>query len=164
MAQSGHPPLGLVQALSADLAGRGQVVLGGSALLYALGLVESVGDWDLVTDVPADQVAEVLAARGLPAERRSGDSAQFATAALFRVPAGDHQIDVLVDFAIRTGGQVTAIPPRPWRTWQEMTLGRPEDWALAYELMGRAEKAELLCDWLMNDRQRLGEGERPIRG
>src|SRR5699024_3381920 len=99
MDRAPHPPLALVQAVHADLAARGQVVLGGSALLYALGLVDSVGDWDLVTDVPADQVAKVLAARGLAAERHSGDSPQFATAALFRVDAGDHAIDVLVDFA-----------------------------------------------------------------
>lgn len=146
-----HPPLGVVQALHADLAARGRVVLGGSALLYALGLVEQVGDWDLVTDVPAGQVAQVLAARGLAAERVADDSPRFATAALFRVEAGDHQIDVLVDFAIRDGGSVTAIPPRPWHTWNAMSLARPEDWELAYRLMGRVAKADLLRDRPMNE-------------
>ena len=149
MSGAGHPPLGVVQALFADLAVRGRVVLGGSALLYALGLVDAVGDWDLVTDVPAEQMAEVLAARGLSAERLGGDSPRFATAALFRVDAGDHQIDVLVDFAIRSGGSVTPILPRGWRLWQGMMLGRPQDWQLAYRLMGRTEKVELLRDWLM---------------
>lgn len=149
MSGAPHPPLQVVQALFADLAAHGRVVLGGSALLYALGLVDSVGDWDLITDVPAEQVAEVLAARGLSAERLGGDSPRFATAALFRVDAGDHQIDVLVDFAIRSGGSVTAIPPRGWRLWQGMTLGRPQDWQLAYELMGRENKAALLRDWLL---------------
>ena len=146
---AGHPPLRVVQAVHRDLAARGQVVLGGSGLLYALGLVDSVGDWDLVTDVPSEQVAGVLADRSLVAQRLGGDLPGFATAALFRVDAGDHQIDVLVDFAIRVAGRVTAIPARPWRTWQGMTLARPEDWALAYELMGREEKAALLRDWLL---------------
>lgn len=146
---AGHPPLRVVQAVHRDLAARGQVVLGGSGLLHALGLVDSVADWDLVTDVPAEQVAGVLADRSLVAQRLGGDLPGFATAALFRVDAGDHQIDVLVDFAIRVAGRVTAIPARPWRTWQGMTLARPEDWALAYELMGREEKAALLRDWLL---------------
>ena len=148
MAGAAHPPLRVVRAVFADLAARGRVVLGGSGLLYALDLVEAVGDWDLVTDVPAEQVAGVLADRRLAAERLGGDLPAFATAALFRVDAGDHQVDVLVDFAIRSGGSVTPIPPRPWRTWQGMMLGRPEDWALAYELMGREQKAALLRDWL----------------
>ena len=175
MARAPHPPLVVVQALFADLAARGQVVLGGSALLYALGLVESVGDWDLVTDVRADQVAKVLAARGLAAERHSGDSPQFATAALFRVDAGDHQIDVLVDFAIRSdggegptsavpSGEVVPIPARGWRPWNQMVLGRPEDWELAYRLMGRTEKAALLRDWLRNEGRPPGAHGRPIRG
>lgn len=164
MAVAAHPPLRVVQAVFADLAARGRVVLGGSGLLHALSLVDAVGDWDLVTDVPPEQVARLLAARGLTAERLGGDVPGFATAALFRVDAGDHQIDVLVDFAIRAGGAVTAIEPRPWRTWQGMTLARPEDWAMAYELMGRAEKAALLRDWLVNDGRRAGAGDGPIRG
>ena len=57
MAGAGHPPLRVVQALHDDLAARGRVVLGGSGLLHALGLVDAVADWDLVTDVPAEQVA-----------------------------------------------------------------------------------------------------------
>ena len=150
MAQAPHPPLQVVQALFADLAALGRVVLGGSALLYALGLSDRVRDWDLVTDVPAEQVAQVLAARGLPAERRSGDSPQFATAALFQVGAGDHDIDVMVDFAVPAAAETVVIPPRSWRSWNQMMLADPQDWELAYRLMGRVEKAELLHDWLVN--------------
>lgn len=164
MAQAPHPPLRVVQALFADLAARGRVVLGGSALLYALGLTEQVRDWDLVTDVPAEEVAQVLAARDLPAERRSGDSPQFATAALFRVDAGDHDIDVLVDFALRAAGEAVIIPPRSWRSWNQMMLAEPKDWEHAYRLMGRVEKADLLRDWLVNDHRPVGDADRPIRG
>ena len=164
MAQAPHPPLRLVQALSADLAAHGQVALGGSALLYALGLTARVRDWDLVTDVPAEQVAQLLAARGLPAERRSGDSPKFATAALFRVDAGNYDIDVLVDFAVRTTRDTVSIPPRGWRVWNQMMLADPQDWEHAYRLMGRVEKADLLRDWLVNDRGPVGGEDWPIRG
>ncbi|WP_147916022.1 hypothetical protein [Ruania zhangjianzhongii] len=163
MAPAPHPPLVVVQALFAALAARGQVVLGGSALLYALGLTGTVRDWDLVTDVPADQVAEVLAARGLPAVLRSGDSPQFATAALFQVDAGDHDIDVLVDFAIRSGGEAVPIPPRAWRSWNQMMLAAPQDWERAYRLMGRVQKAELLRDWLVNGDGPTSAGDGQIR-
>lgn len=164
MPGSAHPPLAVVQALFADLAARGRVVLGGSGLLYALGLVDSVRDWDLVTDVRPEQVAGVLADRGLPAQHLGGDLPAFATTALLRVDAGDHQIDVLVDFAIRAGGALTPIPPRPWRSWHAMTLGRPEDWRLAYELMGREDKAALLRDWLVNNSRPVSQEDPPIRG
>lgn len=158
-----HPPLALVQVLYADLAARGRVVLGGSALLYTLGLTETVRDWDLVTDVPADQVAEMLAVRGVPAVRRSGDSLQFATAALFQVHPGDHSIDVMVDFAVRASGETVPIPPRAWRPWNEMMLAAPQDWELAYRLMGRVEKADLLHDWLVNSGGPGGANDGQVR-
>ncbi|SEE93127.1 hypothetical protein [Ruania alba] len=143
-------PLGVLPRLHDALAAHGAVALGGSGLMRALGLDVAVNDWDLVTDVDPAVVSAVLEQLGLPAQQVEGDSAQFATRALFEVadPETGGGIDVLVDFAIMDGGRAVPIPVRPFRRWRGLWLAHPRDWVLAYRLMGRTEKASLLQDWL----------------
>ena len=124
-------------------AGAGSVV-GGSALLASLGLVDTVNDWDVVTDAAAEDVEAVLIGLGLPAAPAAGDAAGFATRALHRLERDGERVDLLVGFAIRTTDGVIDIPATPGGTWRGLTMARPEDWALAYRAMGRTEKAELL--------------------
>ena len=135
----------LVARLQAALrdAGIGSVV-GGSGLLASLGLVDTVNDWDLVTDGDEAAVAEVLRALGLPAAPDAGDPGGFATRALHRLERDGEQVDLLVGFAIRTPDAVVRIPAAPGGTWRGLTMARPEDWRVAYSAMGRSDKAALL--------------------
>ena len=119
-------------------------VLGGSALLASLGLVDTVNDWDLATDAPADDVRDVLVRLGLPAAPDPGDAGGFATRAMHRLERDGERVDLLVGFAVRTVDGVVDIPATPGGTWRGLTMARPEDWAIAYRAMGRTERAELL--------------------
>ena len=124
-------------------AGIGSVV-GGSGLLASLGLVDTVNDWDLVTDGDEAAVAAVLRALGLPAEPEEGDSARYATRSLHRLERDGEHVDLLVGCAIRTPDGVVRIPAAAGGTWRGLTMARPEDWRLAYRAMGRTEKAAAL--------------------
>ena len=130
-------------------------VVGGSGLLASLGLADTVRDWDLVTDADPSAVWSVIAALGLPV-RRTGPSGVFRTAMLYTVDAGDHEVDVLVRFALQSGEQCVPIPARAGGLWQGLQMARPEEWVVAYELMGRHEHADILRRWLDNN---VGKGD-----
>jgi hypothetical protein len=144
------PDLAPVVRLQRALADAGAPsVVGGSALLASLGLVDVVHDWDVLTDGEELAVAEALAGLGMQATREPGESlpavpGSFASRALYRISDGPTEIDLIVGFAIRTSGGTVAIPAIPGRTWRGLTLARPEEWVLAYAAMGRPEKAALL--------------------
>jgi hypothetical protein len=145
------PRIETVQALSALFERRGiEVALGGSALLAALGLVEVVRDWDLTTDSRAEPVEAVLTEFGMTFLRAPRDAA-FATEACFVVDAGDHTIDVLSRFALHTPDGVMVVATSTQRTWRGMSLGEPEEWARAYRVMGRPDRAAALEAWLRDN-------------
>ncbi len=146
MTASRTPPLETVRALQAALAEAGvPSVVGGSGLLAALELVDEARDWDLVLPAGSVETAEqVLAALGLEATRAADAHPLYATEAMFAVDAGDHTIDVLVGFALRTPGGVVAIPARAGGTWRGLVMARADDWVVAYRAMGRDARAELL--------------------
>lgn len=138
------PPVETVRLLQGRLLAAGiPSVIGGSALLVSLGLLERANDWDLVTDAEPADVRGVLDEIGLR-YHLAEMSGIFRTAALFTVSAGDHEIDVLVQFALDTAEGVVVIPARFGAMWNELRMARPEDWKLAYRLLGRDDKASLL--------------------
>ena len=122
--------------------------LGGSGLLAALGLADQVRDWDLSTDAERDSVASALASADLEAVQVAAGDGRYATRARFRIEGGDHEVDLLVGFALRSGGSRIAIPTRVTGWWLGLPLGDPAEWALAYRLMGRDERARTLQGWL----------------
>lgn len=145
------PPLEAVLAVQSALRDAGlNPVVGGSALLASLGLeLDEVHDWDVLVDADEDAVARALAATGLPTRRAADPApAPYASEALFVVDAGDHAIDVIVRFRIRTAAGVLEVPARAGRTWRGLTMARAEDWAVAYRAMGRERSAALLTAML----------------
>ncbi len=86
----------------------------------------------------------MLVAMGLDAQRAPGGHPQFATETLFTIDAGDHSIDVLVGFAIRTQAGIVAIPARAGFEWNGLVMARADDWVVAYRAMGRDARAQLL--------------------
>lgn len=148
MTASRTPPLETVRALQAALAEAGvPSVVGGSGLLAALGLVSEARDWDLVLPAGSVETAErVLAALGLEATRAPEGHPLYATEAMLAVDGGDHTIDVLVGFALRTPDGTVAIPAREGGMWRGLVMARTDDWAVAYRAMGRDARADLLDD------------------
>jgi hypothetical protein len=142
--------LDVVRAVAAALAERSiRVALGGSGLLAALGLADQVRDWDLTTDSEPADVAEALAAAGIAWSRVSSGEGQYATRARLCVDAGDHQVDVIIGFAVRdTGGRIQQLPASVTGSWEGLPLGDPRVWATAYRLLGRTDRAATLDRWL----------------
>lgn len=122
-------------------------VVGGSGLLASLGLVDRVRDWDLVTDGDPALVARVVERLGFPVQRR-GPTGVFRTAQCLTVAAGDHEIDVLIGFQLAGPEGVVPIPAHAGARWQGLTMARPEQWEVAYRLMGRPERAALLREFM----------------
>lgn len=138
------PPVSEVRRLQRRLTEAGaNSVVGGSGLLASLGLVDHVRDWDLVTDADAELAARVVRELGFPVRQR-GPAGVFRTDLCLTVMAPDHEIDVLVGFRLAGPDGMVSIPAHAGGRWQGLVMARPQEWALAYRLMGRAERAALL--------------------
>jgi hypothetical protein len=112
--------------------------LGGSGLLLALGLTDTVHDWDVTTDAAVDDVAAALA--GEPHER-FGNSGIHAD---HKLVLRGGEIEIICRFALRSEAGVCRVPTRVLSAWRGVPVGSPVAWAVAYALMGRDAKAELL--------------------
>lgn len=137
------PPIEPLQRLLARFEAAGlTVALGGSGLLAALGLSDRVRDWDLTTDETPNRLLPLLSDVRIATSGPSGVHADEKV----MIPAWD--IELICGFALRSAGGVVRIPTVVTRRWQEIPVGSPEGWAVAYALMGRSERAETLFDWL----------------
>lgn len=143
------PDVEPLRAVLAALDGMGiTAAVGGSGLLAALGLTDRVRDWDVTTDADSRAVEAALAGAAIRyAARPSGDGA-FATRARLHVDGGDHEIDIIIGFAVRAGGRVHELPTRVTGRWLGLPLADPAVWARAYRLIGRDGPADLLHAWL----------------
>jgi hypothetical protein len=133
------PPLGPLLEVVGVLGRAGlPCYLGGSGLLASLGLADRVNDWDVTTDASIDQVAAALGGRAFDLAGPSGvhadDKAMLAA----------ERIEVIARFAFAVEGGVVRIPNGISATWRGVPVGSPEGWAVAYALLGRAPKSELL--------------------
>lgn len=138
--------MGIVKRVGEALSAAGITwALGGSSVLIAHGLwAQPPTDWDLNTDADLDQVQAALSAFRVELHPLTG-SGNFATKARLTV---ESEIDLMVQFAIRTEAGIVQLPTVASRTWQGMPVGSPEVWAVAYRLMGRPVKPDLLSGWL----------------
>lgn len=142
------PPSGTVRTIQSSLGQAGiPSVVGGSALLASLGFTTRVHDWDLITDGDPEEVQRVIDALGLPYQQKA-PSGIFRSAAAFTVEVDDHQVDVVVRFALESSGAIVPIPAEPGEEWNGLLMARPEEWLLAYSLMGRTEQAAQLARYL----------------
>jgi hypothetical protein len=121
--------------------------IGGSGLLAALGLTKVVHDWDITTDGAASSVERALVEVGYPYRCGAVGAGTFATTALYIVDAETHEVDVIVGFAVRTGGRRIDLPTRVTGTWRSLPLADPIVWEQAYRAMGETDKADLLTCW-----------------
>ncbi len=144
------PPLSVVTAVVAALQAHGAVAaVGGSGLLAALGLVDSVRDRDVTTDAATETVEAALAGvAGAAVTTASAGEAGYATRARFIVRGTDHAVDVLVGFALLEHEQVVPLPTRVTRNWRGLPIADPAVWLQAYRLLGRHHRADLLQRWL----------------
>ena len=138
------PPLEPLLELVARLEAEGiRCALGGSGLLAALGLTETVHDWDLTVDASVEQL--VPFAGGWPFET-AGSSGVHADAKLM-FPA--HSIEIIARFAFHGPRGAIRIPTVVTGRWRGVPLGSPEAWLSAYHLLERPAKRDLLLGHLL---------------
>lgn len=147
------PPLALLCGAVERLERGGvTVALGGSGLLAALGLVETVGDWDLTTDDPFGRVAAALA--GEPYTDHGSDDLHADR----KLVLADGAVELILGLAFHVAGGVVRIPTMVSARVEGIPLGSPECWAVAYDLLGRREKSAALFDHLA----RVGADRRTV--
>jgi hypothetical protein len=146
------PPFDVVATVVAALRAHGaEAAIGGSGLLAALGLVEQVRDWDVTTDTDTGVVERALRSTGLPYRRSTAGDGPYRSRARVIVAADEHDVDVLVAFAVQDGDRVVPLPTRVTRTWRGLPIADPLVWRDAYRLLGRTERAVLLQNWIDED-------------
>lgn len=146
------PPREGLDRLLSVLRGQGwQPAVGGSGLLVALGLGTVAHDWDVTVDAPAEAVIVALDRAGLTYRDGTRTDGVYGTDRCLKV---HDQLDLMVNFALRGPDGLEPLPTRVSGTWRGLPLADPVVWARAYQLLGRAEKADRLQRWLAS--RRLG--------
>jgi len=141
------PPLEPLRRVFEALSAAGvEAAIGGSGLLYSLGLTDTVRDWDLTTEAPPEQVKAALGA--LPWHQAPTGGQTYATECRLNVTPDGADIDLMVRFAIRCEGGVVHFPTVVTGALEGLPVGSPEVWAVAYRLMGRQPKADILNDYV----------------
>ncbi|MDR6551599.1 hypothetical protein [Paenibacillus qinlingensis] len=120
--------------------------LGGSGLLLSLGLIDTVGDWDVMVEAPKVQVLHALQHNRIE-EKISGDY-PFATQYKLVVLSDTPEVEIISGLAIHTDKGLCRLPSTPCATWNGIQIGSPEVWYIAYALMNRTVKAALLLAYL----------------
>ncbi|MGD8190751.1 hypothetical protein ACQCN2_12295 [Brevibacillus ginsengisoli] len=120
--------------------------LGGSGLLYSLGLIERVRDWDITTEAPLEEVMSALDHLAHTASP-SGDY-PFASSYRISFHHAQPEIDLIGNFSILSEAGTCQLPTIPTFRWEGVAVGSPEVWYVAYYLMNRMDKAQLLHRYL----------------
>jgi hypothetical protein len=142
------PPIEPLQLVVNRLAGAGiQAALGGSGLLFSLGLVDAVRDWDLTTDATLAEVSAALGA-DIPWQPSPTGDQGYATVNRINITPNGADIDMMIRFAVRCEGGVVRFPTIVTGQFDGIPVGSPEVWAVAYQLIGRPAKADMLHEYL----------------
>jgi hypothetical protein len=114
--------------------------LGGSGLLFYLGLVDKVNDWDIVVECPMIKLTEVL--DDLPwTELKSGE---YPYASKFRIQIPTLHIDFIGSLALQNTKGIVKFPIENAAIWQGVQVSHPEIWCVAYRMMGRKQIRSLI--------------------
>jgi hypothetical protein len=119
--------------------------LGGSGLLYYLGLTDTVNDWDITTDAPIEKVTPLLSDLKYEIINPSGI---YDSKYLCKIKCDNASIDLIGEFAIKAGTKIFRLPTLVTADWDGIPIGSPAAWAKAYELMGRHDKSKILNQYL----------------
>ncbi|MFC5528370.1 hypothetical protein [Cohnella yongneupensis] len=123
--------------------------LGGSGLLLSFDLTNTVRDWDITTNASIEDVLNSLS--GLHIEEITSGDYPFASSFKLLIHENDPQVELIGDFTIQTDNGICKIPTIPDSRWEGVKVGSPEAWYVAYSLMERIEKANLLLSYLKNN-------------
>ena len=133
------PPFPILERTVDHLARAGiPCALGGSGLLSALGLAAGARDWDVTTDAPLERVLECMRGQSFELSGHSGIHADHK----LRLDGG--ALELIVCFTMTTETGLVRLPTLSEGSWLGIPLGSPVVWAVAYRLMERHPKADLV--------------------
>ncbi|MET3698639.1 hypothetical protein SAMN05877753_104126 [Bacillus oleivorans] len=124
--------------------------IGGSGLLNSLGFSVQMGDWDVFVDGEKNKVMDAL--KNWEIEERTVDSHPlFKSEFLLGVKDAESKpIEIIGYFKIKTEEGLIPLPSVVHHRWENLNIGHPVIWFVAYSLMGRIEKASILRQYLVN--------------
>ncbi|PZD97262.1 hypothetical protein DNH61_02565 [Paenibacillus sambharensis] len=120
--------------------------LGGSGMLHFFGLIDEENDWDLMVECPKDELLPLLR----DYEFREQPSGDLPFASLYRITIPKSKIDIIGYFAFHTKKGVVNLPVRHHSSWYGVKICSPEVWFVAYKLLKRESKANLLKELLLS--------------
>ncbi|MBY3624455.1 hypothetical protein HGO21_33670 [Acinetobacter sp. CUI P1] len=123
--------------------------LGGSGLLLSLGLFNSAHDWDIMTDAPKETVMDAL--RNFKVEELKSGDYPFGSEYKLLIHERNPQVEILGKFSIYSTKGLCKMPTVPISSWNGVQVSAPEVWFVAYALMNRTDKANLLFSFLKNN-------------
>ncbi len=74
----------------------------------------------------------------------------FASSYLLELSVGGEEIEVIGRFSLHSEEGICLIPSIVSHRWSDLNLGTPEAWYVAYTLMNRPKKAELIKQHFAN--------------
>ncbi|WP_373232233.1 hypothetical protein [Cohnella sp.] len=125
--------------------------LGGSGLLYSLRLIDTVNDWDITIECPKEKLLEAINEFDW-VEGRSGD---YPFASQYRINLPSINVEFIGYFAFHTEKGIFHLPMKNVGKWDNINLSSPEIWYVAYSLMKRQRKAELILEYLRNNVEKV---------
>jgi hypothetical protein len=120
-------------------------VIGGSGLLFLLGLRKNIGDWDIMTDAPLEDLQKCLSSYD-PEEL--GPKSPFISRYLLRFVVNGIKFDIIGGFAIETANSILKIPAIQGGTIEGLPLADAKLWVQVYDALGEKKKSEILKNWL----------------
>lgn len=122
-----------------------EYALGGSGMLHAFGLYDTVHDWDVLVDCTKEQLLDALG-ECVIVECPSGE---FPYASAFRLSLPEWKVDLIGRFAFHTAAGLFHVPVTVSSgSWDGVRLSSLEHWYIAYRFMNREEKAERIKQYL----------------
>ncbi|MEK3658682.1 hypothetical protein NSQ29_03925 [Paenibacillus sp. FSL F4-0236] len=123
--------------------------LGGSGLLLSLGLFNFAHDWDIMTDAPKETIIDAL--RNFKVEELKSGDYPFGSEYKLLIHKRNPQVEILGNFSIYSTKGLCKMPTVPTSSWNGVQVSAPEVWFVAYALMNRMDKANLLFSFLKNN-------------
>lgn len=123
--------------------------LGGSGMLYYYGLVDNINDWDLTVECEKERLLQIIS----PFEYNELRSGDFPFASQYRISVPRFPIDLIGSFTLHTGSGMVKLPIRPGADWEGVRISSLEVWYVAYKIMGRESKADLILKFLGSNPQ-----------
>ncbi len=123
--------------------------IGGSGLLYFLGLAPDCADWDILTEADLEEIKAAFYDKELYI---TGANRPFASSYLVKLTILGIEFDIIGNFAIYTNNGIQSFPSNPKSNLCKYPISDPKQWIEVYRLLNRpykndAKKVKDLQNW-----------------